>query len=129
MPGPFPLTLRLIRRLGVACATLLASVGCTTNAPPAATPPASTEPPAASPLIAAPDYPADFALVFFLDTPMTGETPRERRALHLVEPDRTLRSALGPGVGPDLYPPATATLTTAEMATLYRLAAAAVRFP
>ncbi|MEO1235349.1 MAG: hypothetical protein AAFX76_01030 [Planctomycetota bacterium] len=66
--------------------------------------------------------PADFALLFLVDTTDHPDDPRRRRALHVVEPDRTLRAALGPGVTDDLHPPATATITPRDMRELYRLA-------
>jgi hypothetical protein len=70
-------------------------------------------------------YPPDFTLVFFVEVSPAAidpSEPRTRPGLHLVEPDRTLRVALGPGVTPDLHPPATATLRPADLQTLHRLA-------
>lgn len=77
-----------------------------------------------------PAYPPDFALVFFVDG-LSGSRraeppdPRRRSAQHVVTADRWLRVALGPGVGPDHYPPATARLHPDQIAELYRLADAA----
>lgn len=75
-------------------------------------------------------YPPDFTLVFFVeaqDDLIPSQTPHHRPAQHAVTPDLTLRAALGPGVTPRFHPPATATLTTDQMAELHRLADQAVR--
>ena len=78
-------------------------------------------------------YPPDFALVCTVTAPDDPHTdpaadpppllPRYRPAQHLLEPDRLLRVALGPGTHRGLYPPPTARLQPAQVAELYRLTA------
>jgi hypothetical protein len=80
-------------------------------------------------------YPADFALVLVVQVAQDAATPAERPAedeaaatdptrqpsQYILEPDRTLRVALGPGVSQRIYPPATASLSPAEVGELHAL--------
>lgn len=71
------------------------------------------------------EYPPDFALVFTVQPQglVAVSDPMYQPAQYVVESDRTLRVALGPGVHPDLYPPPTAILKPQEMVDLHRLVA------
>ncbi|MEM1212461.1 MAG: hypothetical protein AAGI68_09210 [Planctomycetota bacterium] len=72
-------------------------------------------------------YPPDFAAAFLIRHPSpTPDTPRSLRpSLTLIEPDRTLRAATGPGTHLGLYPPPSARLHPQSLAQLYQLAVAA----
>ncbi len=77
------------------------------------------------PALTEPNYPPDFALVV---TVLPGRyasdsDPARAPAQYVVESDRSLRVALGPGVYHGLYPPTTAVLTAQDMAALHRIVA------
>ena len=64
--------------------------------------------------------PADFSLVFTVVAEGGNASDPLRMPSHYVlEADRTLRVALGPGAGDRDYPPATATLSPTQMQALY----------
>jgi len=66
-------------------------------------------------------YPPDLTLVFVVDAPTGDGDLLSQPARYIVEPDRTLRVALGPGAIKDQYPPPTAKLTPDQMRHLYNL--------
>lgn len=68
-------------------------------------------------------YPADFGLVYQVVSLEESEdgAPTRQPGVYIVEPDRTLRVALGSGATAGYYPPSTATLTPNQMAQLWRL--------
>lgn len=67
-------------------------------------------------------YPADFALEMTVEavTFASGSDPLRYPSRYVLEPNRVLRVALGPGVHAGLHPPPTATLSPDEMAEVYR---------
>ncbi len=70
--------------------------------------------------VAAAEYPPDFGGVVTVTSAVDLEPARHRSAQHLVQPDRLLRVALGPGVHHRFYPAPTAKLSPAEMANIFR---------
>jgi len=66
-------------------------------------------------------YPPDLALVFVVQAPPGEAGPMRQTARYVIEPDRTLRVALGLGAVKAQYPPPTAMLTTDQMRRLHDL--------
>lgn len=66
-------------------------------------------------------YPPDLTLVFVVRAPVGDASPLRQPARYVIEPDRTLRVALGPGSVKAQYPPPTAKLSTAQMRRLHDL--------
>lgn len=84
---------------------------------------ASEPAPAPATRAASTTTPADFALVItvrpegFVDP----ADPLQQPAQYVLEPNRSLRVAIGPGAHHHLFPPVTATLSPQEMTQLYSL--------
>ncbi|MAE63800.1 MAG: hypothetical protein CMJ18_05965 [Phycisphaeraceae bacterium] len=64
--------------------------------------------------------PADFALVLYIEGHDRPWDPARFRSQYVLEPDRGLRVALGPGAEPGYYPALTRRLTPAEQGDVYR---------
>src|SRR5262245_9284621 len=95
----------------ILAATLL---GCASNSPP----PPPVEPPLPD------DRPDDFVLAATVYSPQTMREARIPRSLrparYIVEPDGSLRAAVGPGADATTYPGRTRQLTPAQFDTLWR---------
>ncbi|MCA9303281.1 MAG: hypothetical protein KC996_04090 [Phycisphaerales bacterium] len=68
--------------------------------------------------------PGDFVLAATVFTPPQEhpDSPASVPARYIVEPDATLRAAVGPGSSPVIYPSPTRTLTSEQFARLWTLA-------
>lgn len=67
------------------------------------------------------EVPSDFALVLHIDGPAPAREPTRHHSQYIVEPNRNLRVALGPGVSPDYFPSLTGRLLPRQFKTVYQL--------
>ena len=65
--------------------------------------------------------PSDFALVLHIDGPGPAREPTRHHSQYIVEPNRNLRVALGPGVSPDYFPSLTGRLLPRQFEAVYQL--------
>lgn len=66
--------------------------------------------------------PPDFALRVTIDAPWHGDAnPAATASTYILEPDRRLHAALGPGAIASYFPPPTATVTHDEIAQLWSI--------
>ncbi|MEM6553330.1 MAG: hypothetical protein AAF750_14530 [Planctomycetota bacterium] len=108
--------LPVLSRLALLLPVLLLAPACSTPTP-------TTTHPAAP-------YPPDFAAALLIRHPNpTPDTPEHLRpSLSLIQPDRTLRAATGPGTHLNLFPRPSATLPPDALAHLYQQLADAQLF-
>ena len=65
--------------------------------------------------------PADFALVLHIDGQGPTHEPTRHNSQYVVEPNRNLRVALGPGASPDYFPSLTGRLSPRQFEAIYQL--------
>lgn len=69
------------------------------------------------------ETPTDFAMVLTIESSPSAQPRHRRPGQYVLEPDGTLRAAIGPGTHAGLLPPVTARLDPAEVDELWRLTA------
>lgn len=95
------------RWMATLAATVLAGVaGCVSG-------------PCDDPQVVAMGAPPDFGLVFTVQAREEGDHPLHQSSQNILEPNRTLRAAIGPGAASDYFPATTRKITPRERDDLF----------
>lgn len=125
LPGPRiinPNIVRTITASAVAACLSLSLGACAGATRTEVAPPAGVDP--GPPLALPEDPPSDFTLAVTVFAPARSHqnaavAPERRPSRYIIETDRVLRTALGPGAGPDTFPLRTRVLDSAQHRRLW----------